>query len=104
MSAQTVWWIWYRQQRIIRRECFKASTDALLFGSGFVEVGSHLPDYIKHVPLKEFIMPLKAGSSKKVISSNIKTEIEHGKPQPQAVAIAMDKARKAKPKPPMKKK
>jgi len=37
-------------------------------------------------------MPLKKGKSKKVVSSNIKTEMEHGKPQRQAVAIAMSKA------------
>lgn len=31
-------------------------------------------------------MPLKQGTSKKVIQQNIKTEIAHGKPQKQAVA------------------
>lgn len=41
-------------------------------------------------------MPLKSGSSKKVISSNIKTEINAGKPQKQAVAIAMSKAGRGK--------
>ncbi len=41
-------------------------------------------------------MPLKKGSSKKAISSNIKTEIEQGKPQKQAIAIAMHKAGKSK--------
>jgi len=39
-------------------------------------------------------MPLKKGKSQKVLSQNIKTEMEAGKPQKQAVAIAMHQAKK----------
>lgn len=41
-------------------------------------------------------MPLKKGSSKKAVSDNIKTEMAHGKPQKQAVAIALNVAGKSK--------
>ena len=41
-------------------------------------------------------MPLKKGSSKKVISSNIATEIKAGKPKKQAVAIAYETARRSR--------
>ena len=37
-------------------------------------------------------MPLAKGKSKKVVSQNIKTEMRHGKPQRQAVAIALNVA------------
>ena len=41
-------------------------------------------------------MPLKSGKGKKVVSQNIRTEMAHGKPQKQAVAIALSKARGGK--------
>lgn len=41
-------------------------------------------------------MPLKKGYSKKTIAKNIRTEMHHGRPQKQAIAIAMATARKAK--------
>jgi hypothetical protein len=37
-------------------------------------------------------MPLKSGKSKKIVQSNIRTEIAAGKPVKQAVAIAYSKA------------
>ena len=40
-------------------------------------------------------MPLKKSKSKKAVSENIRTEMEAGKPQKQAVAIALNVARKA---------
>jgi hypothetical protein len=48
-------------------------------------------------------MPLDKGKSKKAVSKNIKTEMEHGKPQKQAIAIALSTARKAGAKIPKKK-
>ena len=41
-------------------------------------------------------MPLKKGSSKKTISSNIKTEMQAGKPRRQAIAIALNTAKPKK--------
>ena len=49
-------------------------------------------------------MPLVKGKSKKAVSTNIKKEMEAGKPQKQAVAIALNVARKSGYKPKQKSK
>ena len=49
-------------------------------------------------------MPLRKGKSKKTISHNIRTEMAAGRPQRQAIAIALDMARKSGAKIPRKRK
>jgi hypothetical protein len=41
------------------------------------------------------MMPLRKGKSKKVVGENIRREVHAGKPQKQAIAIAMSKAGKS---------
>ena len=41
-------------------------------------------------------MPLKKGSSSKTVSANIKTLVDEGRPQKQAIAIAISEAERTK--------
>ena len=45
---------------------------------------------------QESDMPLKMGYSRKTVGENIKREMKRGKPQKQAIAIALSTARKAR--------
>jgi hypothetical protein len=51
---------------------------------------------LKKATTRSKTMPLKKSASKKAVSTNIKTEIKAGKPQKQAVAIALNVQREAK--------
>jgi hypothetical protein len=44
--------------------------------------------------LMEALMPLRRGTSQKVVSSNIRELVQSGRPQRQAVAIALSQKRK----------
>jgi len=51
---------------------------------------------IKYKASGETLMPLIKSKSDKAVSKNIKTEMKSGKPQKQAVAIALSVQREAK--------
>lgn len=53
---RATWKYLYRQYRIVVRESWKAHMDMVLFGSGYVKIGSDIPDYIRHVPIEDVVI------------------------------------------------
>lgn len=47
--ARALWKWYWRQVRIIRRECRKAEIDSLLYGTGFCLVGPGVEDNIRRI-------------------------------------------------------
>lgn len=56
----------------------------------------HIPDPLTFAAQLKSWNPLSEGSSAETISKNISAEVGAGKPQKQAIAIAMSKAGKSK--------
>jgi hypothetical protein len=74
---------------------FRAGYFTSEFGRSSKLLPNHSPSFRAGFITQRGIMPLKKGTSKKTISQNIRTEIHAGKPQKQAIAIALNTARKS---------
>lgn len=54
-AIRIAWKIHWRQSRIIHRETVKQMCDATLYGTGYVEVGPDVLDFIRHIPLEDVV-------------------------------------------------
>lgn len=49
------WKALYRLARVAHRESAKAWMDVSIFGQGMVEVNPNIPNYVRHIPLEEWM-------------------------------------------------
>ena len=47
------WKAYWRLMRILRRETSKAMDDMVIFGTGCVEIGPEVKDFIRHIPIED---------------------------------------------------
>ena len=97
--------LWFRDtsEATVIHECVHLCK-GIFEKKGFLEDDEELFAYlmewcvrnVKKIVKEAVKMPLKKGKSKKVVSENIKKEMKAGKTQKQAVAIALNTARKSK--------
>lgn len=52
---RAAWRVLWRQMRIINRETMKANVDLMAFGTGVIETGPDIPNFVRHIDLREVL-------------------------------------------------